>query len=94
MKFETHHSPHVFFTAKSALFEATLFYFRTSFQGQAKLLPPKAKKRVPRIEQIRALDVYGSDSAQKRHLLINAKNSDGDIARVGVCHYDHDIKRQ
>ncbi len=94
MKFETRHSPHVSFTAESALFEATLFYFRTSFQGQAKLLPPKAKKRVPRIEQIRALDVYGSDSAQKRHLLINARNSDGDIARVGVCHYDHDIKRQ
>jgi uncharacterized protein involved in cysteine biosynthesis len=28
------------------------------------------------------------------HPLIIAKNSDGDIARVGVCHHDHDIKRQ
>jgi len=55
--------------------------------------PANAKKRVTRIEQIRALDVYGSDSAQKKHLLINAKNSDGDVARVGVCHYDHDIRQ-
>jgi hypothetical protein len=63
-------------------------------QWQAKFLLPKVKKRVYRIGQIRALDTYGSDSAQKKHLLVNAKNSDDDIARVGVCHHDHDIKRQ